>query len=616
MTATTRAWFSSLVLASSLVCSSNVRAQNFDTQTFQPAHGPHGAFSTEGSGVLEHGTVGAGGLFNYSSRPIVVLEDDPNEPGETVEYPVVDQQLAFHAMAAVGVADWFQLGLDVPIYLISEGDLPEPFNELAPGDLRLRTRGRVFGPGWDDGIGLAIALDATAPTGNGDVYVGADGVTVAPRLILDLRYEALWVALNQGFLFRPTETFGENASIGNAVTFGVAAELEVMRGMLLVTADVFGRTPLDDIAEQVDTPVEALLGAKLVTTASVTVLAAAGSGIVGGVGAPDFRMLFGIAYAPRESDFDDDGIPNRDDRCPEEPEDLDQYEDEDGCPDPDNDGDAIADVVDECPFAPEDLDGFEDEDGCPDPDNDSDGILDDVDQCPDEAEDVDGFEDEDGCPDADNDEDGIADADDECPLEAEDPDGFEDEDGCPEPDNDGDGLLDEEDACPDVAGMVEYRGCPPDEPKATIEGDRVLTTEQVQFEEKEDGILEASHDLLNQVAFLLANDPSIAELEIAAHTDRRGTTSSNLELSQRRADAVREYLVARGVSADRLRAVGHGESQPEVPGTSREANEANRRIVFTITRREAPADAPTEADEMEAPPEEAAADEPTDQAED
>jgi outer membrane protein OmpA-like peptidoglycan-associated protein len=98
-------------------------------------------------------------------------------------------------------------------------------------------------------------------------------------------------------------------------------------------------------------------------------------------------------------------------------------------PDPlaDRDRDGIPDVRDKCPDEPEDKDGFEDEDGCPDLDNDKDGIPDAKDKCPNEPEDFDGFEDEDGCPDLDNDKDGIPDARDRCPNEP----GPASNDGCP-----------------------------------------------------------------------------------------------------------------------------------------------------------------------------------------
>ncbi|MFW5960779.1 MAG: OmpA family protein, partial [Chitinivibrionales bacterium] len=98
-------------------------------------------------------------------------------------------------------------------------------------------------------------------------------------------------------------------------------------------------------------------------------------------------------------DRDGDGIPDEVDQCPDVPEDVDGFEDDDGCPDFDNDGDGIYDVDDKCPDEPEDFDGFEDDDGCPDPDNDMDGIVDEEDACPNQPETVNGYKDNDGCPD-------------------------------------------------------------------------------------------------------------------------------------------------------------------------------------------------------------------------
>ncbi len=116
---------------------------------------------------------------------------------------------------------------------------------------------------------------------------------------------------------------------------------------------------------------------------------------------PDWEATISISHSRpiASADTDGDGIPDYRDACVEQPEDLDGFEDEDGCPDPDNDGDGIPDVFDLAPNMPEDFDGFEDEDGVPDLDNDGDGIIDERDMCPDEREDFDGFEDEDGCPD-------------------------------------------------------------------------------------------------------------------------------------------------------------------------------------------------------------------------
>lgn len=183
---------------------------------------------------------------------------------------------------------------------------------------------------------------------------------------------------------------------------------------------------------------------------------------------PDWSISVGLArqFPLGGSDRDGDGVPDRRDRCPESPEDLDGWQDADGCPDPDNDMDGIPDVSDGAPTQPEDHDGYRDHDGIPDPDNDGDGIPDHEDLCPDEPEDFDGKNDRDGCPDdfMDSDGDGVEDDEDGCPESAEDHDGFEDEDGCPDEDNDLDGIPDVEDDCPDEAedydGDRDDDGCP------------------------------------------------------------------------------------------------------------------------------------------------------------
>lgn len=96
----------------------------------------------------------------------------------------------------------------------------------------------------------------------------------------------------------------------------------------------------------------------------------------------------------------------------------------------DADGDGLHDESDICPELAEDLDGFQDDDGCPDPDNDLDGVLDVDDACPMDSEDFDLHRDDDGCPDEDNDDDGVPDATDLCPAEGEDSQGSAPSDGC------------------------------------------------------------------------------------------------------------------------------------------------------------------------------------------
>ena len=240
----------------------------------------------------------------------------------------------------------------------------------------------------------------------------------------------------------------------------------------------------------------------------------------------------------------------------------------------DRDGDGIADEDDACPDEPEDFDDFEDADGCPDPDNDGDGILDGQDGCPNDADDRDGFEDADGCPDTENDGDGVLDADDSCPDVAEDRDGFEDEDGCPDPDNDGDGVLDGDDDCPGTASgvRVDERGCPiVEEIKAA------LVLKGVHFANDSDEITPESGAILDEVVESLRAYPEV-QIQIQGHTDTRGSEAHNRDLSQRRAEAVRAYFIEGGVEAERMTAVGFGESQPVADNTTPGGRAENRRV--------------------------------------
>jgi outer membrane protein OmpA-like peptidoglycan-associated protein len=259
----------------------------------------------------------------------------------------------------------------------------------------------------------------------------------------------------------------------------------------------------------------------------------ANSGLVEGfVGA---TLLLGA------SDADNDGMPNRLDACPDDPEDYDGYEDSDGCPDGDNDGDGIPDLEDPCPDQPEDKDGFGDSDGCPDPDNDGDGIFDFSDACPDEEEDKDGFQDSDGCPD---------------------------------PDNDGDGVLDVHDECPETpTGLrVDSKGCPV---AAEIPTD--LTLEGVNFLTGSAELTPTSLTVLEEVARSLLAAPDVS-IEIHGHTDSSGPEPFNKELSRLRAEAVREVLIRFGVSAERMRAVGFGSEYPVAPNNTAEGRARNRRV--------------------------------------
>ena len=247
----------------------------------------------------------------------------------------------------------------------------------------------------------------------------------------------------------------------------------------------------------------------------------------------------------------------------------------------DSDGDGIEDLHDNCKIKAEDKDGFEDEDGCPDLDNDGDGIEDGRDKCPNEA----GTKE--GCPDPDRDGDGIPDSRDGCKIKAEDKDGFEDEDGCPDPDNDGDWLPDAEDKCPGEAetlnGATDEDGCP-DEGAALVvlRGDEIELRQEILFRDRPgQDVREKSYKALETVASLLQRAPSI-RLRVEVRVEPRGKPERQLDLSKRRAEAVKAFLVKQGVDGGRLEAIGYGGEKPPagLPGSGGEA--ARRVLLRTV----------------------------------
>lgn len=250
----------------------------------------------------------------------------------------------------------------------------------------------------------------------------------------------------------------------------------------------------------------------------------------------------------------------------------------------DRDGDGYMDPQDKCPDQPENFQGFEDGDGCPDDaDTDGDGIKDNKDSCVLEPEDKDSYLDEDGCPEPDNDVDTIADATDKCPLEAEDPDSYEDEDGCPDLDNDKDTVADLKDQCPNEIGSTsqEPLGCPTNS-LVVVTDCEVKITQQIHFEFNKDKIRPESFPVLDAVVDALQKNPPI-KIEVQGHTDNKGAAAYNKNLSDRRANSVMKYLVSHGIEMGRLTAHGYGFERPLVDNSTEQNRALNRRVQFVRT---------------------------------
>jgi outer membrane protein OmpA-like peptidoglycan-associated protein len=272
------------------------------------------------------------------------------------------------------------------------------------------------------------------------------------------------------------------------------------------------------------------------------------------------RWSAGVSVKFGGTDTDGDGIYDKHDKCPTIP----GIAEFDGCPD--TDGDGIQDSEDDCPLVA----GPAEHNGCPD--TDGDGLPDNKDRCPKVA----GKMKLGGCPDADGD--GIVDNKDSCPKQA----GPRANRGCPWPDSDGDSVFDKDDECPDTPGTVANNGCP----EGPSEEDMARITELsrgIQFAFGSATFTEATPPVLNDIVAIILKYPK-SSFSVEGHTDSVGTKGFNQGLSERRANAVVNYLSSRNVSSSRLSASGLGETSPIDTNINSAGRANNRRVEIVFTK--------------------------------
>jgi outer membrane protein OmpA-like peptidoglycan-associated protein len=581
-------------------------------------HGTRGLIRTVSADNLGKGRLNfqlSEHYFQYADQELVSIY-----PGATVDYHMFTTRAAL----SYGLSDYLELGvnLDVRNWLRDPTDKAghdiDTFTRGGIGDTQLS--GKVSVPLPTQIVKLGGLAEASFPTGKESPGFTADKTDVALMGLVTLDFVDLEsfvptrVHLNSGYRFDnneddgygifnpdfPDETgflppayppvpAGESNSFNDLFTFNSAIEFPAPQVTFFVEFD-WQRllADADSIPEGYTQNTYTLTPGLALNLSKSWELKAAGdinlnSGSTPSVANPPDWGLWLMLSATAEiipQDRDRDGVADKSDACADQAEDADGFEDADGCPDLDNDGDGLADQTDKCPDLAEDLDGFQDDDGCPDLDNDQDGIPDKDDRCPNEPEDFDGEADTDGCPDLvkDSDSDGISDDVDRCPLQAEDVDGFQDDDGCPDLDNDLDGIPDATDKCPNAPetfnGVEDEDGCPDEK---AIEKQFIL--KGVNFESGSAVLTPDSYRVLDEVVRSLMAYPEV-KVEIQGFTDNVGKASYNLGLSERRAEAVKQYLVNAGIDPARLIAKGYGEENPVAPNATPEGRAQNRRIQF------------------------------------
>ena len=273
-----------------------------------------------------------------------------------------------------------------------------------------------------------------------------------------------------------------------------------------------------------------------------------------------YQTSLGLVFKFGGNDTDGDGVYDKDDACPE----VAGLVEFNGCPDADGDG--IKDSDDACP----NVAGLAAMNGCPDADGD--GVADKDDMCPNSK----GTKANKGCPDSDGD--GVLDKDDKCASVA----GPAANAGCPWPDTDGDGVLDKDDKCPNEAGVASEMGCPEKVIKEEAVKAINFAAKTILFNTGRASFKPGVTSKLDEIAKIM-NEYSKATFAIGGHTDSTGRASTNLRLSDKRANAVKDYLVKKGVDASRLTAKGFGKDYPVDSNKTRAGRANNRRVEIKVT---------------------------------
>ena len=539
--------------------------EGFDLQQFNPMPNVQGNFWGASSADVAPHLQGSGMVFfNYANEPLVFRDGD----GEKVD-TLVGHQGTAHLLFSIGLMDRFEVGLDIPVVLFQSGsDLPDSATDLGEagfglGDIRLVPKAQLWSTRDDEdsnGVAMALLLDGRLPTGSSEALRGGD-FRLGPQLAVDGMINGIRGGVNVGYTYRSAQEL-EDLDVRDTLDWKVAAQVPVLDD-LDATGELSGKlTPGADSIRSEESPLEMLLGAKY-AVGEVDVVAGGGLGVTRGYGTPRFRTFLGIGWSP--------------DMAPEEVVEP--------TPEPEPEPECAVDTVEEdCPDVAETTC----EDGVL-----SHGVAMCVDgECVYEREEEscgEGYE----CGEVDGE-----------PVCVEEPECRADEDctEIPEPVCE-DGVLQTFEAtCSDEvceypvateeecgedyecgrrdgqAACVERT----DRVEVDEETERIEITEMIQFETASATITAESQSIIDEIAQVMENHPEAQLVRIEGHTDNVGDRQMNMDLSEQRANAVREALMERGISEDRMSVVGLGPDEPIADNETDEGRAENRRVEFHI----------------------------------
>lgn len=350
---------------------SSAAAQNLDLERSTPPLDADGFLAMQGSTTPGPGLWNVNFGLGWQYRQLML-----NTPsGEHLE--AVTDRVTTTLGFQVGIGGRLALGIAAPFVAWQSGPGAwidsRPLPTGAVGDPRVSLRYRILGESAglqrerNEGPGLALQVTSTVPVGQTDAFFGEGATRMSAQLVGDFHVLNAAVGAMLGYRHRFESRSYLNREFGDEIEFGAAIQLPLllMRDFVGI-AEFHAITDTRAFFDRPTTSGEFLLGARI-KLGDVYFTSAFGTGLLPGVGTPVVRTTFEITWAPRVHDLDQDGLPDDADECPPLAEDRDGFEDEDGCPDPDNDNDFIPDEDDRCPAESAEEGRDENEDGCTDP---------------------------------------------------------------------------------------------------------------------------------------------------------------------------------------------------------------------------------------------------------
>ena len=340
------------------------RADGLDGERFVPSIGAEGTFVDEHPAVPSHLGWSLGLFLNYADDQIVLRDG----AGNVSSHPL---HTGFTAdlTASLGLFGWSELGIGLPLHLVYDGDVYAAGSarlDASPGigDVRIVPKFALLRQGnLASHVLLGLAIPVTLPTGDDEAARGAGGFGVGPELLFAVHSGRLGLGGGVGYRWRSHHP--ADLPWGDELRFAPWLSLGLTRSLSL-RVEGYAAKQVGASVSGADFPFELLAGIDY-AIGNWDLYAGASRGITDGIGDPALRIIAGVRYrhdASRRQGFDDsdrDGVLDKDDRCRDQPEDMDGFQDEDGCPDPDNDEDGIPDAQDECP----EIKGDRSHDGCP-----------------------------------------------------------------------------------------------------------------------------------------------------------------------------------------------------------------------------------------------------------